>query len=67
MTSGCNLDLVLLWIELKINEIEASYLTMHKVYIIFKGPFKFSQCLASVPSYGIGMMLQDGCLGILLS
>ena len=34
MTSGCNLDLVLLKIGLQINEIKASYITIHKGWAI---------------------------------
>ena len=35
VTSECNLDLDLLRIELKINEIETSYIIIHKIYFIF--------------------------------
>jgi len=35
VTSGCNLDHVLLRIGLQIKEIEASYIIIHKVYFIF--------------------------------
>jgi len=35
VTSGCNLDLVSLRIRLQISKIEASYITIHKVYFIF--------------------------------
>ena len=41
MTFGCNLGLVLPQIELQINEIEASYITIHKVYFKFWESFKF--------------------------
>ena len=52
MTSGCNLDLVLLRIGLQINEIEASYITIHKVYFIFWGPFKFGGPVRSHGPHG---------------
>ena len=36
VTSGCNLDLILLRIELQINEIEASYITIHRYTLYFE-------------------------------
>jgi len=37
VTSGCNLDVVLLRIELKIKEIETFYITIHMIYFILGG------------------------------
>ena len=39
VTSRCNLGLVFLLIELQINKIETSYITIHKVYY-FGGPVR---------------------------
>ena len=35
VTYECNLSLVLLYIGLQINEIETSYIIIHKIYFIF--------------------------------
>ena len=41
MISWSNLGLILLRVKLQIHGIEASYVTIHKVYFIFGGPFEF--------------------------
>ena len=56
MTSGCNLDLVLLRIELKIKEIETFYITIHMIYFIL-GLFKFGILCSRTTRTGPGSPL----------
>ena len=53
VTSECNLDLDLLRIELKINEIETSYIIIHKIYFIFLGGLNFGGPVRSHSPHGL--------------